>query len=105
MRGEESVHDGSLEEQLHETIMNLRAVVAQGRSTTARPQRVDNVSQPLSGVLATRVYYRRSEDLEWLEHRLPAELIANADIDFVLADICRPELLIEIEILVDVSRE
>lgn len=103
VRGEESIHNGSLESQLCETMVNLRAVVSEGRCASGLVQKSQN-AQSLSGVLATRVYFRRSEDLEWLERNLPAELVNGAEVEFVHADICREELLVEIEIIVDVTR-
>ncbi len=103
VRGEESIHNDSLESQLQETMVNLRAIVSEGRCASGLVQKTRN-DQPLAGVLATRVYYRRPEDLEWLEQNLPAELVAGAEVEFVHADICREELLVEIEIIVDVTR-
>lgn len=101
--GEESVHDGSLEAQLRETVLNLRAVVAHARQTGGA-SRDGQLAPQLSGVRATRVYHRRAQDRHALERALPPELVADADVEFVLADICRPELLVEIEIVVDVPR-
>ena len=101
--GEESVHAGSLEAQLRETVVNLRAVVAEARRVDGVPH-ADDVGSCLKGVRATRVYYRRREDLAWLERSLPRELVAGAEVEYVLADICRNELLVEIELLVDVAR-
>lgn len=103
VRGEESVHDGSLEEQLRETVVNLRAVVAQGRRVGGVTHG-EEAPAPLKDVRATRVYYRRCEDLAWLKRALPRELVKDADVEFVHADICRDELLVEIEIVVDVAR-
>lgn len=101
--GEESVHDGSLEAQLRETVLNLRAVVAHGRRIGGA-SRDGQVAPQLSGVRATRVYHRRSQDRHAIEQALPPELVSDTDVEFVLADICRPELLVEIEIVVDVPR-
>ncbi|MEK6703182.1 MAG: hypothetical protein AABZ53_13025 [Planctomycetota bacterium] len=101
--GEESVHDGSLESQLRETVLNLRAVVAQGRRGGYGAKEAD-VAPELKGVLATRIYHRRPQDRQAIARALPSELVQEADVEFVLADICRPELLVEIEIMVDAAR-
>ncbi len=102
VRGEESVHDGSVEAQLCETVLNLRTVVACGIEAAGMPAR--DCDSPLQGVRSTRVYCRRPEDMPLLKRLLPSELVRDVDVEFVLADLCRPELLVEIEIVVDVPR-
>ena len=102
VRGEESLHIGSLELQLRETLVNLRAVVFAGMRAAGDVECTESAT-PLKNILATRVYFRRNEDLEWLERNLPAELVKDAEVEFVQADICREELLVEIEIIVDVT--
>jgi len=44
------------------------------------------------------------DDLPPIKRGLPPELANVADVEFVRADICREELLVEIEIVVDVDR-
>ncbi|MBC7772602.1 MAG: hypothetical protein H7210_08930 [Pyrinomonadaceae bacterium] len=103
VRGEESVHAGSLDAQLRETVVNLRAVV-RAATQPACAFRESDAGAALKGVLATRVYYRRSGDLALIARLLPSELAQGADVEYVHADICREELLVEIEIVVDVDR-
>jgi len=102
IRGEDSTHPRSLPDQLAETVSNLRAVVAQGRAAAGLPSTV--ADGPLTGVTAARVYYRNPDDLPPIKRGLPPELANVADVEFVRADICREELLVEIEIVVDVDR-
>ena len=79
--GHESVHEGDVEAQLEETLRNLEAVLAQaGRS--------------LASVVAAKTYIRRAEDYPRIAPRLEAIFPSNL---FVEADICRRELLLEIE--------
>jgi hypothetical protein len=106
VRGEDSVHHDSLEAQLRETLINLRAVVSQGRAmarSTSAGEAESAIGEPLSVIRSTRVYYRRPEDRGELERALPHELGVPADVEYLLADICRDELLVEIELLADCS--
>jgi len=99
--GEGSAHEGSLEAQLRETMMNLQAVIAEAQRVgegTITAGRAD-----FTRVLATRVYYRRREDRAALERMLPTELMDPAEVEFVHAEICRNELLIEIEVLAEMA--
>lgn len=91
--GEDSVHGGSREAQLAETLANLRALVA-------RAQARDAADTPASEVLASRVYYKREVDRGWVQDALPSEFTRHSAPQFVRADICREELLLEIELLV-----
>lgn len=101
--GEESTHEGSLEAQLRETVLNLRAILDQGRRTEGAPRNAGAASSP-ARILATRVYYRRFQDRPLLEQLLPPDLVAGAEVEFVHAEICRRELLVEIEVLADLPR-
>jgi hypothetical protein len=86
--GERSVHDGDARAQLDETLRNLDAVIeaAQAR-TDARfePSRFDWIA-----------YLRRPNDLPVLRPRMAA-WAPGAQIAWLRADICRSELLVEIE--------
>lgn len=117
--GEESMHAGDLGAQLRETMVNLRAVVGAGlgrgpqaddRSSAGGrgdPSGTRHVVVPegpgLDRVLATRVYCRDAGVMRWMREHLPVELRAR-ELEFILADICRDELLVEIEIVVDAGR-
>lgn len=93
VRGEESLHLGDLDAQLVETETNLRALAAQvtGRGTNGN-------GDAWHGHFAhLRVYHRRPEDeaivRRFVEDRLPS----NHNAEFFCVDICRGELLTEIE--------
>jgi len=88
IRGEQSVHPGSLESQLVESFDNLHHVV----------QSVKGTSQfSLEGIETARVYFSRAQDRAALVAGVSARLPAAATVEYVPAWICRPELLVEIE--------
>ncbi len=81
--GEDSLH-GSIEDQLAETARNLRALLAAASAERAIPRSV-------------RAYYVRSEDEARLQNAVPALVGAADEIEYVHAELCRPDLLVEIE--------
>jgi chorismate lyase / 3-hydroxybenzoate synthase len=79
--GHETVHVGDVEGQLDETVRNIEAVLARtGRS--------------LANVVAAKTYVRNAADYEPIAARLASVFPANL---YLEADICRRELLLEIE--------
>ena len=89
--GEDSRHAGEFDAQLEETLMNLEALI----HTAHGPAR--NGRAPLQRLIDLRVYVTSAAQAERarevLVHRCPrARTIAVA-----LAQVCRPELLVEIE--------
>lgn len=93
VRGEDSIHNGSRDAQLRETLTNLRALIAVADGHAP-------AHGALGDILASRVYYRRESDREWLHEALPPDFSRHARPELVRADICRDELLLEIELLV-----
>jgi len=88
IRGEDSVHAGSLTDQLDETFKNLDRLV----------RNVDGVDRfSLKGVESARVYFPRATDRALLTAAVPKRLPESATVEFVPAWICREELLVEIE--------
>ncbi len=88
IRGEDSLHAGSIQRQLDETFKNLDRLVQS-------VQGADVFS--LDGVETARVYFPRATDHEALLAGVAARLPASATIEYVPAWICRAELLVEIE--------
>ena len=79
--GHASVHVADVEGQLEETLRNIDAVLSRaGRS--------------LANVVAAKTYVRRREDYERVARRLEGVFAQNL---FLEADICRKELVLEIE--------
>ncbi len=83
VRGETSMHAGDLAAQLEETFTNLTALLAE----------VDATPADLSHAV---VYVSRPDDLPVLAAAIALRL-PGAVVEFVRADICRAELLVEIE--------
>jgi chorismate lyase/3-hydroxybenzoate synthase len=79
--GHKTVHHGDVDAQLDETLRNIEVVLAQtGRS--------------LQNVLAARTYVRNTGDFERIAARLADVFPVNL---YLEADICRQDLLLEIE--------
>jgi chorismate lyase/3-hydroxybenzoate synthase len=77
--GEESVHLGDLARQTEETLTNLATLA------------------PLAGYRDVRVYYPEPERLDELRFLLEDAFPAADRVEWVRADLCRSELLVEIE--------
>jgi len=89
VRGEESVYTGNLTRQLEETFQNLLALL-----TAAFPEPSDN---PLRHLHNLRVYYPRPDDLSEIRHACTVELGGNLREEFIQAELCRSDLLVEVE--------
>jgi len=88
--GHETAHEGDQCEQTRETLRNIRAM------TEAANQRIGARRFELSD-LSYKVYVRRAEHQPSIEHELRREIGASAAVMYLQADICRRELLVEIE--------
>ena len=79
--GHATVHHGDVDAQLDETIRNIEIVLAQtGRS--------------LTNVIAAKTYVRKASDYARIAARLADVFPVNL---YLEADICRKDLLLEIE--------
>lgn len=88
--GHETVHRGDLDAQLEETLRNIDVVLARA---------VDGGS--LRDVVAAKTYIRHGADYERVAEKLEGVFAANL---FVEADICRTDLLLEIEAVARAGR-
>ena len=79
--GHASVHQGDVEAQLEETLRNMEIVLARTGKT-------------LADVVVAKTYLRRPTDYHVVASRLQSVFPANL---YLEADICRSDLLIEIE--------
>jgi chorismate lyase/3-hydroxybenzoate synthase len=86
-----SVHPMDAAAQTREAVANLRALVEHAEARTARrlPLLRENT--------ALRIYVRNAEDTEAVQQTLDREFPDRLPAVFVQADICRRELLVEIE--------
>jgi chorismate lyase/3-hydroxybenzoate synthase len=96
--GHRSVGAGDVERQLEETLDNLEHLLL---PRSARPTGRDGgrcllVQEP-SRVHALKVYIRRAEDLPLVRAGVEARFGSDLPVLYMQADICREELLVEIE--------
>jgi chorismate lyase/3-hydroxybenzoate synthase len=89
--GHESRHVGDVAAQLDETLANLRALI----DSTASEEGARFAG--LASLAHLKIYIRRPEDLPVLRARLEAVLAPGTQCLYLDAEVCRPELLLEIE--------
>ncbi|MCH2141369.1 MAG: hypothetical protein MK100_10125, partial [Phycisphaerales bacterium] len=89
--GEDSMHRESLELQTEETLRNLECL------TRCVPN-TDHFS--LGHTESARIYYPFESDRPWLQDTLMKILPESTEIEFIPAWLCRPELLVEIELTI-----
>jgi len=88
--GHRSQHPGDAAAQTRETFVNLRTLVeAANRGHAAPPFSLER--------LVYTVYVRHAEDYELVRQQFAAEVAASEPVIFLRGDICRAELLVEIE--------
>ncbi|MDY7093725.1 MAG: hypothetical protein SX243_12205 [Acidobacteriota bacterium] len=115
VRGEDSVHLQDLVAQVQETLTNLAAVVQAGEDPDRRPiegpadgpaeETADHrVDELLARYRHLRVYYVEGRHLETLQELLGQRLSPDTEVEYLPADLCRPELLVEIEGLAELQR-
>ena len=94
--GEQSMHADNLSRQIDETIANLQSLVATAANKS--------VVLPLSAFTSLRVYHRYESDRELISQSLQNYFQPHSPaIEYLRADICRKELLVEIEGLAELS--
>jgi hypothetical protein len=106
VRGEDSVHLQDLVAQVQETLTNLAAVVQAGEDPQQAVDETDDhgIDELLARYRHLRVYYVESRHLETLRELLGHRLSPSTELEFLQADLCRPELLVEIEGLAELHR-
>jgi chorismate lyase / 3-hydroxybenzoate synthase len=88
--GHRSLHIGDTVAQTRETLTNIAALIEEAN-------RVSRGAQFCLGALACKVYVRRPADLPLIQTELEAALGEGARVIYLHADICRQDLLVEIE--------
>lgn len=91
--GHESLHGGNLEAQIDETLTNLRELCRAGDRMIAHLPRADRKDASI----AVKVYLRSSDAATAAAARIQARLAGSKNLLLLEADICRKELLVEIE--------
>lgn len=87
------MHLGDPVQQTAETLRNLDELIRQARQEIQADEDADGM--PVSGSL--RVYVRRPEQVHEIEAALRSALGNDRSLVFLRGDICRRELLLEIE--------
>jgi len=87
VRGEDSVHAGSLERQLEETFVNLESLL---RTAGYGPETGASLG-------CARVYHLREQDAGSIREAVTERFPGLRELEMVQAEICREELLVEIE--------
>jgi chorismate lyase / 3-hydroxybenzoate synthase len=88
--GHQTMHPGDVTAQTRETLANISALLDEAR-------RVPGAPQFELQTLAYKVYVRNAADLPLVRSQLHAALGAGAQVLYLRADICRHDLLVEIE--------
>ena len=88
--GHRSLHAGDTAAQTRETLANIEALLEEAN-------RVAHGARFELGALACKVYLRRPADLPVIKAELAAALGAGTRLIYLQADICRQDLLVEIE--------
>lgn len=89
--GHRSIHLGNVRAQTDETLTNIDALIAQ--TATQHPE----LTALTLADLDYRVYVRHPDDLGAIREALTQRVGTDARATFVQADVCRQELLVEIE--------
>jgi chorismate lyase/3-hydroxybenzoate synthase len=97
--GHESRHPGEPLGQLDETLTNIRILI----ESTAAEEGV--AFHGLESLAWVKVYIRRRDDAALIRRRLEAVLPSGARCMYLEADICRPELLLEVEAIARAGRD
>ena len=106
--GENSIHDGDVAAQTQETLINMAHLIAAGRhyrrngsserNSTPDPHECD-ISEELARFESLRIFHAKTEDATTILG-IVCPYMTHLDphhIELVQAEICRPELLVEIE--------
>jgi enamine deaminase RidA (YjgF/YER057c/UK114 family) len=88
--GHQTMHAGDVAAQTRETLVNIEALLGEANRVSGAPR---------FGLetLAYKVYVRNSADLPLIQSQLHTALGREAQVVYLQADICRQDLLVEIE--------
>jgi chorismate lyase/3-hydroxybenzoate synthase len=104
IRGEDSLHVGNLVEQTRETLRNLASLVRYA-SNPAEPAQMEeaDLADWLGCFREVRVYRPRPDDTAEIMATLIPFLAGVRRIELLQAELCRPELLVELEGVADLG--
>jgi hypothetical protein len=98
IRGEDSVHLGNLAEQTHETLENLASLIQKIAGNR------DDAASSLKRFDELRIYHPNLADRAALRAMIDPAFPNVRDIEYFQADLCRAELLVEIEGVAHLSK-
>jgi chorismate lyase/3-hydroxybenzoate synthase len=96
--GHETIHQGDVAAQTRETMVNINALLDEANRV------VGSARYSLDG-LKFKVYVRQPSDLSAIDGALSGALRSSASIVYLQADVCREDLLVEIEATGESARE
>jgi len=97
----ETRYVGDVEGQTRQTLNNIEALISEDN---LRRHGMPGLGTPLDGLALVRVYIKRPED--YAKARAACEeLLGELPTIYAVADVCRPELLVEIEAIAFSHRE
>jgi chorismate lyase/3-hydroxybenzoate synthase len=88
--GHQTVHAGDVAAQTRETLINIEALLGEANRVSGAPRFGMET-------LAYKVYVRNSADLPLIQSQLHTALGPQSQVVYLQADICRQDLLVEIE--------
>jgi enamine deaminase RidA (YjgF/YER057c/UK114 family) len=94
--GEASMHHGDVEAQTHETLNNLEALIATAAGASA---------SPLRRLTSARIYVRHAPHAATVRQIVHSRGGSELAVECRVAQICRRELLVEIEAVADLAQD
>lgn len=95
IRGEQSVHAGNLQQQAAETFINIAALVSDAAGLVSGSKL--DPHDAFKAFTSLRVYHPQLTDRLWIRQAVESRFPSVSHIEYLRADLCRSELLIEIE--------
>jgi enamine deaminase RidA (YjgF/YER057c/UK114 family) len=97
VRGEESLHKGSVEGQLGEAFKNLTSLLEGATRSCEKRDATWRIEE-------LRTYFVRAEDKDLIRAAVNERFPGQRPTEMVQAELCRPELLVEIEGIASIRR-
>jgi chorismate lyase / 3-hydroxybenzoate synthase len=94
--GEDSRHIGNVDAQVNETLCNMATLIAAARRDPA-----ESTAAALARMTSIRIYVRNATDAAVIVSAVEQACRRDAAIETAIAELCRPELLVEIEAIAD----
>jgi chorismate lyase/3-hydroxybenzoate synthase len=103
VRGEDSVHRDDLSSQLSESFLNVSALIGAAAGQKATSRSAQKMGRLLGAFRELRVYFPDRCDARDIESAVRAAFPSLRRLEMLHADLCRSELLVEIEGVADLN--